>query len=448
MKSLNAASCIRFEKKGLKISMVDLPSKQVIWQKSLLCDFEILDNAGNVINPVRTAAFIQKNANELGIPKKVKVSLGLEFVSLNRLVLPPVSGPDFDQIIIDEAERESPFSYTDEKVAVAYQISQNKPVENGTPGTEVFAVTTPQSIIDNIIEVFRNTNLILEAISPSLLGLKQHLLEEHIDISQPFVLVFVTSQNAEFYVWEGQFATSVHFIRFGITEQESLQKEIAASLEHFNRKSNGISISQVVLIGEKCQVELENQYIIKIVSGDEWSDLAGLASISVVSDNLNFITQNSKDHSATPGSNRVWPIIIGCIVLLNIPMGWNLWTDKQQLLQLKKENIQLQELLNIQKKQLNQEKQLDTHYKIHLLLENIREIVTKEIMFERLILNIDGKSMQLEGFCIGQNNINNFIQELSIIEGVLSVEGIQIVEQMRKNLTGYVFCFQVNLKDI
>lgn len=446
MKPLNTASCIKFDKKGLKISIVDLQSKQVILEKSLVCDFEIIDNTGTIINPIQTGAFIQKVANELGITKKVKVSLGLEFVSLNSLFLPPLSGPDFDKIVNDEAKRESPFSFTNDKIAVVYQVSRGKSNENGLSGTEVFAVTTPQGIIDKIVEVFRNTNLSLEVIAPSLIGLKHYLIQQQIDISQPFILIYVTQQDAEFYIWDGQFATAFHYIHYGAKEEDGLQKEITASLEHFNHDSNGKFIPHVIVAGEKCQIQFDNRYTLRFLSGDACSDLTGLASMAKVPDNLNFITEAPKERSTTV-IRRLWPVIIGGIFLLNIPIGWNLWSGEQQLTGIRNENLRLHELLNTQIAQLNKGNQLNHHYKIYLLLESVREIVSQDIMFEHLVLDLADKNMQLEGFCLGQSTINNFIQDLLQIEGVRSVEGIQIMEQARADIKGYVFAFQVQLKD-
>ncbi len=445
MKSLNSTCCIKLEKKGFKIVVVDIPSKKVVWQKSLACDFDILDNAGVVINPTRTASFIQKSINELEVPKKLKVSLGLEFVSLNRLTIPPVSGPELERIVIDEAERESPFSFTNEKIAVTYQVLKDPITENGAPGMEVIAVTTPQNVVDKIVEVFRNTDFILEAVSPSLFGLKHYLIQQQVDIAQPFILIFIELHNAEFYVWEGEFATSFHYIRFGAKDIENLQKEITASLEHFSNNPYGKLISQVVIAGEKCEIQLDSQYTIKHLTGDGWSDLAGLASNTKITDNLNFITQTTKESPKTQEFNKFWPVMLGGIILLNVPIGWNLWSGNQQITRLKNENSNLREILNVQIIQLEELKQVDTHFKIHSLLESVREIVSKDIMFERLVLDIEGGNMQLEGFCLGENTINYFIQGLSRIKGIKSIDRIQISEQMRVNLNGYVFSFQVNL---
>ena len=206
--------------------------------------------------------------------------MGLEYLSLSRLFLPPVSGPDFNRIVIDEAERESPFSFTNEEIGVSYQVIGEKTDESGMAGVEVMAFTTPQEIIDGIEEVFRNTDLVLEAIAPSLLGLEQYLLQRLGDLSQPIVLIYVTPRDAEFYIWEGRFATSVHYISSGAQELDSLQKEITTSLEHFNPDSNGKSISQIIIVGEECEIQFENRYSLKYLAGDEWSDLVGLAYLT------------------------------------------------------------------------------------------------------------------------------------------------------------------------
>ena len=416
MKSTNTTFCLQFEKKGIKISVVDVTSKKAVRQKFLGCDFEVLDSAGAIINPTRIASFIQKNLNELGKSKKVKVSLGLEHVSLSRLLLPPISGPDFDQIVIDEAKRESPFSFTNEKIGVSYQVIGEKTDESGMAGVEVMAFTTPQAVIDGIVAVFQNTDLVLEAIAPSLLGLEQYLLQQLSDLSQPFVLIYVTSKDAEFYIWGGRFATAVHYISYGAKELDSLQKEITASLEHFNPDSNGKFISQIIL-----------------VAGDEWSGLAGLASLLKALGNLNFLSETPDASSVVPGFNKLWLLVIGSIVLFNIPLGWSWWYKEQQLTQLKKENLRLEEALETQISRLNKKNQVTNDYKVYLLLEDIRQIVAKDLMLEGLVLDVTDKNIQLEGFCLGQNTINNFIQDLLTIKGVHSVEGIQVVEQIRWN---------------
>lgn len=450
MKSINTTCCLKFEKKGIKVCLVDNQSNDVLRQKSLVCDFEIIDNAGLIINPIKTASFLQKNVNELGLPKKIRVSLGLEFVSLSRLVLPPVSGLDLDRMITDEAERESPFSFTNEKIAVAYQISREKTIAGGVSGMEVLAVTTPQNIIDKISEVFQNTNLTLEAVAPSILGLKQYLSRQRLDTTQPFALVFVAANNAEFYVWEGQFAASTHFIRFGAAEPEELKRDIMTSLEHLNRNASGAPLSRIVMIGEKRRLELDNDgYHVEYLPGDEWADLAGLAAISKIPDNLSFISQVMQKTPADGGINRFWPFLLGGIVLLNVGIGWNLWSAKHRLVRLEKENEQLRDILNLQLSGLEKESRVTAgHYKIHLLLERIREVVSQNMMFERLVLDVEAKNMQLEGFCLGQDTVNEFILDLSMIKGVQSVENIKVVEQKRGDLKGYVFSLQANLKDI
>lgn len=448
MKSLNTVGCFKFGKKGIKVSVVDVTSKKIVWQKYLLCGFEVVDNAGVIINPIRTASFIQKNRKELGIPKKVKVSLGLEYTSLSRLFLPPISGPDFNKIVIDEAKRESPFRFTNEEIAVCYRVLGDKTDESGVTGTEVLAFTTPQAIIDGIVEVFQNTDLVLEAVTTSLLGLEQYLTHQSVDLSQPCVLIYVTPEDAEFYIWEGRSATAVHYIPFGTKDQDSLGKDITASLEYFNQDFNGKIISQVIMVGEDCQIEFGDEYTLKYVTGDEWSDLRGLATLLKVPMNLNFTSETLFPNEKNPGFKKFWLLFIASIVLLNIPLAWNWWSHQQRLADLKKENLQLQESLMAQISRLNKKNQVTTDHQIHQLLEKIRQIVSEDLMFERLVLDLMGKNMQLEGFCIGQDTINNFIQDLLTIKSVRSVEGIQIVEQVRSNSKGYTFRLQVYLKDI
>jgi hypothetical protein len=450
VKSSNTTCCLKFEKKSLKIFVINNQSNKALWQKILPSDFDILDNAGLVINPIKTASFLQKSADELGLPKKVRVSLSLEFVSLSRLALPAVSGPDFDRMIIDEAERESPFSFTDEKIAVVYQVSREKTVINGVSGTEVWAVTTPKSLIDKINEVFQNTDLTLEAVTPSILGIKEYLIQQRIKTTQPFALVSVSSGDAEFYVWKGEFASSIHFIRSGAAVPEELNKEIITSLENFNRNASGDPISQVVIVGENCRLELDSsEYNVKYLSGDEGPDLVGLACLPKIPANLSFINQTTRETSATTRVNKVWPYLIGGIVLINVLIGWSLWGDKHRLAQVKTENEQLRNELNSQLIQLQNESRVAAHdYKTHLLLERIRKVVSANMMFERLVLDLETKNMQLEGFCLGQNTINEFILDLSIMKGVRSVEGIKVIEQARGDIKGYVFSLQVILEEI
>lgn len=450
MKSLNTSCCLKFEKKGLKISVIDIQSNKVLRQKNLISDFDILDNAGLVINPIKTASFLQKNADELGLPKKVRVSLSLEFVNLSRLVLPAVSGPDFDRMIIDEAERESPFSYTNEKIAVTYQVSREKINDNGVSGLEVLAVTTQQNIIDKIRQVFENTDLTLEAVAPSILGIKEYLVQKQVETAQPFALVSLSVDNAEFYVWKGEFASSIHFIRSGVAEPEELNKEIITSLDHFNRNASGSPISRIVIVGEKCRLELGNsEYNVKHLSGDEEPDLVGLASLAKIPANLNFISQAMQETSITTRVNKVWLYLLGGIVLINILIGWSLWGEKNRLAQVKNENAQLRNVLNSQLTQLEKESRVVArYYQIDLLLKKIREVVSQNMMFERLVLDVEAKNLQLEGFCLGQNTINEFILNLLVVKDVLSVEGIKVIEQTRGDYKGYVFSLQVNLKDL
>jgi hypothetical protein len=436
-------SCIKIGAQEFKILVFDVLAKKIVWRKVFTCDFKVFDNSGVIVNPSQVATFIQNIFQQYGLPKKARVCLSLEYLSINNLLLPAISGAEFHQIILDEAAHESVYSFTDEKVAVAYQILKDKINQNGIVNTEVFAVTTLQTAINQVVEVFNNTNIVLESIAPSLWGLKQYLTQYLTSHYKPIVVILVASADTEFYLWKGQFPYSSHHIKAGLKTPEKLQTEIIASLEHFNKPVVGEELfSQVVVVGEKCELQLGDNYKIDYIFEDEWPDLLGLALISKDSPALNFITNHPKASFALAASmNKFWPIVIASLVCLNMLIGWNLWSSGQHLEQIKNEYLRLQNSVIIKAQQLNMahRQPVGARFNVDVLLEKMRGIVTEDMIFDKLALDLENKNMQVEGFCLSQKNLNVFLMALSQLKDVKSVDEIESSQQKRADLMGYAF---------
>ncbi|HBE78622.1 MAG TPA: hypothetical protein DDW65_12730 [Firmicutes bacterium] len=449
MKTFNAISCIKIGVTELKIIVFDLLTKKVIWRRAFYYDFEVFDNTGGIMNPGQMASFIQDLFHQHKLPKRVRISLSLEYLSINNLLLPAISGAEFHQIILDEAAHVSVYGFTDEKIAVAYQILNNKRNSDGILNTEVFAVTTLQTTINQIIEVFNLAGIKLESISPVLLGLKQYLTQHLPNLHKPIILILVSSEDAEFYMWQGQLPYSCHYIKAGKKTPEILQNEISASLEHFNKTAeNGGTLSQVVAVGEQCEFKLGDGYELQYIFEDEWPDLVGLASITKGIEVLNFLRSNPKtDFMKSALVKWLCPVLIGGLVGINIFSGWNLWSSGQRLAQARKEYSGLQNSLIVKKEQLlgkNNNRQLGAGVKVDMLLEKLRSIVSEDMLFDRLEFDLKNKTMQVEGFCVTQKNLDAFLLTLSRIKGVTSVDELESSQQSRENLMGYAFRFSVS----
>ena len=85
MKTFNAISCIKIGSQELKILVVDLLTKKVIWRKEFMYEFEVFDSAGVIVNPSQVASFIQNIFREYELPKKARISLSSEYLNLNNL---------------------------------------------------------------------------------------------------------------------------------------------------------------------------------------------------------------------------------------------------------------------------------------------------------------------------------------------------------------------------
>lgn len=447
MKTFNTISCIKIGEKELRILVLDPLTKKVIWRKTLAFDFEVFDNSGVIKNPIRVATFIQSIFNEYKLPKKVRVSLNSEYLNLDTLLLPSVPKTELHQIIVDEAIHHSVYSFTNEKVAVAYFILKDKVFENGIVNTEVLAVTTLQSTIDQISEAFSQTGLYLEAIVPSFWGVNQYLAQKLYGLTKPINLAFISNKDSEVFTWDG-YPRSCHYIKAGIEELPRLQNEITISLEHFNKQTmNGTFVSQVLVVGEKCELKLGEKYFIDYLFEEEWPDLRGLALINDLED-LNFLSKTPE-----PGVNPIyfivqqsWPFILGSLVCFNILMGWNCWSSYHQCVELKIEDQRLKNLLFTLTQPLNEAKnqQAITGFEIHTLLGKLRGIVPEEMVFNHFVLDIENKNMQIDGFCLNQNDFNIFLKELSEIKGIKSIDNLESSRQIRANLTGNAFRFNLS----
>ena len=363
--------------------------------------------------------------------------------------MPAISGTELQQIIKDEAAHESVYSFTNEKIAVAYQILKDKINKNGIWNTEVFAVTTLESTIHQIIEVLRNTDIILESITPALWGLSQYLTQYHVDLYKSSILILVSGDEAEFYLWKGKLPYACHYIKAGSSMPETLQNEVTSSLEHFNKQIVDESlISRVVVVGEKCELKLSAEYKVDYPVADQWPDLLGLALVTKDLHVLNYITKSPKSNwPVSVSMNKLGPVIIGGLVCFNVLIGWNLWSDGQRLAPVKSEYQHLQNLLSTKAQKRSNMNSLpkDVRFNIAGLLEKIRGIVTEDMMFDKLGFDIEHKNLQVEGFCIKQKNLNLFLTALSQIKGVQSVDEIASSQQTRVNLIGYAFRCHVTL---
>jgi hypothetical protein len=141
---------------------------------------------------------------------------------------------------------------------------------------------------------------------------------------------------------------------------------------------------------------------------------------------------------------RLWPVIIGGLVGANIFIAYNLWSIEHQLAQVNNEHSRLQNLLVVKRQQLGKDNnQLGFRFNTDILLKQLQSIVTEDMMFDKLVLDIENKSMQVEGFCVNPNNLNGFLLSLSKIKGINSVDELVSSSQSRADIMGYAFRFIV-----
>ena len=91
-------------------------------------------------------------------------------------------------------------------------------------------------------------------------------------------------------------------------------------------------------------------------------------------------------------------------------MGWNCWSSDNQLLELNKEDLRLKNLFLTLNQQFNSPKiqQIGTRFEVHTLLGKLRQIVPEDMVFVNIVIDIENKNMQIEGFCLNQTDLNVF----------------------------------------
>ena len=450
---VNDTVCLSFNQNSIFISRTN-PETRLGEDLTLALDFPVINDSGMIIQPQRVADCLSGFFESHKLPSRVRIALKLQYVDLRYLYFPVIPDDELVQIIRDEAIRESIFSYSGEPIAVAYKKTGSKTMETGFANTEVLAATTPQSVIDSMVETINLTGLKLLSIQPNLQGL-QVFYEKKLSGDKPVIMLNVQPEEAEFYIWEQRQAKFWRHLKVGSKQPERLATEVRLSLEHYQRRSaseGACEFEKLYILGKAVSLDLTGNYQTEFPAPEARVDLQSLATQSPETLEFSFIATAVKNPVANwlePG--KLWPYAL--IILLGLN-GWSLWriySQKVTVLQSRRQLAQLQQKQGTLEKELEQlqktnEAQGRTEgMKLDLLLEELRQIVPEDMRFEELTINPANGQLQLKGFCLEPQSMNYFLQELKKLQRFRTFTVIDTHRDIRSQHMAMVFHLEIEL---
>ncbi|HYH04530.1 MAG TPA: PilN domain-containing protein [Bacillota bacterium] len=451
----NDTVCLSFNQNNVFITRNN-PATRLAEDLTLNVDFPVLNDSGVVVQPQRLADCISDFFDSHNLPSRVQVALKLQYVDLRYLYFPVIPEDELVQIIRDEAIRESIFSYSGESIAVAYKPTGSKTMETGFTNTEVLVATTPQSVIDSIVETFNHTDLKLLSIQPNLEGL-QLFYQQKLSGATPVIFLNLQKEEAEFYIWADQKVKFWRHLKVGSDQPERITTEVRLSLEHYQRRAAGeaaLKLEKVYILGTTAPLDLEGNFQTEYPAGDSRVDLQGLAAQQLETIQFSFISlaeKNSAEHWL--GLGKLWPYALVVLLGLN---SWSLLHNHSQtssVQQSRRELLQLQQNQEIMEKQLQQLQNVKINeapttvdrMNLELLLEDLRRIVPVDMRFEQMTINPANRQVQLEGFCLEPQSMNYFLKELKQLPRFKTFTLIDTHRDTRSQHTALVFRLEIEL---
>jgi hypothetical protein len=448
----NTITCMSFDNGELNLAVVNPLTAKAERRISVCYNYNPLESGSSSTGLEETILLIKKTFEENDLPNRVKISLGLNYLELKQLLLPVVPHDELEAIVRDEAVRESVFSYSGENVAVVYQVWGRSVADARSNKQDVFTASAPQRIIDNLLMICARNNLQVLAIQPSLVGLDTAIARSSLKMGDWKALLYITESQTEFYIWEKEHLQFWRSISVGANNPNELQQEVAASLEHFHKKLIDVNaIEEIFLCGEPVQMDIGPQYVVRKMSNEKTPVLYGLG----------LSHQNTLDFANTASSERAKAGILSlkqvmipvlAIFILLACIASVRWGQTFIALGRAEKNVKsIQALLTEKELQLQQLQQNQTQIvgflsgDLPLFMDRLRRIVPSNLRFNTIELLPDKQQMNISGICIRQPDLTVFINELSHLKGVSSVNQVNSEPAAGENSKFISFKIQMTL---
>jgi Tfp pilus assembly protein PilN len=452
----NGTTCLSFDKNEITFLVFDPAAKQGLDHHTITCDFEVADDSGKIINPATLGAYLHDYFETHNLPYKCRVAVNLKFLDLKQLFFPMIPDEELREIIRDEATRESIFSYSGDPIAVAYKITGVKKTDAGFTNKEVITATTPENVIESIRTTFENTGLKLLSVQPNLEGLEL-FFKYKIATEAPVVLVNLASGHAEFYIWSDGRPKFWRYLSVGADEPERLTHEVTLSLEHYRRRAGNevdSSFRRVLVVGQAVSLALDPSLQVEYLSGEPLADLFGLGLVDP--DKVRFFFINTQEKNASYRFTlclvKAWPFGLIILLALGLWSGWEIIAQRRQMDTLRQQQTEMANTRTSLEKQLEKLKKLNVplgnpagNINLYFLLENLRRIVPPDMRFEKLVLNVNGHQLQIEGFCLESQSLSTFLQETKHLNYFKTVSLVDSIRQNRSELEVLSFRLEILL---
>jgi hypothetical protein len=456
-KELQAVCCVSFAKNTFFMIHYDPRLETVIASQTVNCDFPVTDDLGAVAQPAHLANYIQDLFEREKLPKQVRIGINLQYLDLKRMTFPDMPDDELQQIVRDEAVRESIFSYSHEAVAVAFKMVGIAQTKTGLVNREILVATVPQTVIASLIATFKLTDLKLLSIQPNIEGLHQ-FFSAKVNTDLPVILVNVLSEQSEFYIWVNRQPRFWRYLSVGANAPDRLSSEVSRSIEHFQRRTvddENIEFQKIYWLGVAVAgLKFNETFQVADLTAEPLPELTGLALSAPQNAELCFLNHpRGRTISLRLELQKWWPY--GLVILggLNLWMGWQLHQQQLRMEQAR------QAYRNLQHTQTNLAHQLDalesiSHpassamsatFNLYYLMVGLRRIVPPDMQLEKLLFQPAGKSLTMEGFCLQADSLSRFLRNLQSLYGYHKLNLIDSHQENRGRLEVVVFHLEVEL---
>lgn len=438
----NGLAVVSLTRNTVFINLVD-PLTRLNRAHVLPLDYDALNDIGVVTAPQRLAATLRDFFTTQKLTCQVRAAIHLKYLDLRHLYFPVIPDDELDQIVRDEAVRESIFSFSGEAVAVAYQLTGIQNRDSGGARQEVLAATTHQAVIDTLSETFALAELKLLSIQPNVEGFTL-FWQTRPKLRGPVVLLNVLPEQTEFYIWEERRLAFWRHLPVGDTDPGGLGGEVRVSLEHYQRRNSdatALRVETIYILGTQVPLQLGETLQTDYIAGDVQVDLQALALQEPESEDFCFW---ERSETALNWLNldyrQLWPYVLVVLVGLNLWGGWRNYRSDFFLRQVRKDIAELEKEKRAQEKQLRQLQATQSAFsdrpllpvRVDLLLEDIRRMVPERMRFTKTVVDRENNRLQIEGVCLDRTEIDPFIQGLKRLKGFQNYRLIEMHPQ-----TGY-----------
>ncbi len=427
-------TCLSFMEDKIEVAVVESATGRVVYQEKLQLELGVCDHSGVIFQPELVSVQLKQLIYEKKLPLTTRVILPLKYLELKLLTLPIVPAAEMKLIIQAEAERESIFSFAEEPILVASEI-----IGEVKEQRQVLVATIPLKVIERLEETLRATPLRLVALEPSWKSL-QRLLEFETELMEPCLIVAADEEQSELYIYDRPQLLFWRYLGTGTAKRESLNEEIAASLEHFRKRLElPQQIQKLIVCGNLPELEVETEYQWQRISLPQTNWLSGSGLAGEHCAEFDFRQGNSLEEGQKYLSYAPW-ISLG-LLLLNLILGFYLWHERAENQRLQQNVIRLQRKFLAEKTRLNELRQLSDSRQKQLvsvqlspLLSKLQYLLPDGLRFEKLTIDPQTQQMELIGISFSAANLENFLEKLTRVAKVNLFKNFETRRIVRNNL--------------